>query len=108
MNRRGLLRGILAAGIAPAVVGSGILMPLGKVWVPPPIVIHEGFKNAMLEDALEQIERAVRDVVVYGTGGLYMGVNGVRRLGPRELYKTADEITLKMKWAGQCRSEWGR
>ncbi len=34
MNRRGLLKGILSAGFAPAFVGSGVLMPLGKVWVP--------------------------------------------------------------------------
>ncbi len=31
MNRRGFLAGILAAGVAPAVVGSGILMPVRMV-----------------------------------------------------------------------------
>lgn len=30
MNRRSLLAGILAAGFAPAVVGSGILMPVQR------------------------------------------------------------------------------
>lgn len=37
MNRRGLLAGIIAAGIAPAAIGSGILMP-GRAlrpWVDP-------------------------------------------------------------------------
>lgn len=34
MNRRGLLGAILAAGMAPAAIGSGILMPVRRVWVP--------------------------------------------------------------------------
>jgi len=34
MNRRGFLGSILAAGYAPAAISSGVLMPLGKVWVP--------------------------------------------------------------------------
>ena len=37
MDRRGFLQSILAAGVAPAVVGSGILMPIKKLWTPPPI-----------------------------------------------------------------------
>jgi len=32
MNRRSFIASILAAGIAPAVVGSGILMPVRKLW----------------------------------------------------------------------------
>ena len=32
INRRGFLQSILAAGIAPAVVGSGILMPVRQIW----------------------------------------------------------------------------
>jgi hypothetical protein len=31
MNRRGFLQAILAAGVAPAVVGSGVLMPVRLV-----------------------------------------------------------------------------
>lgn len=31
MNRRGLLAGILAAGFAPAAIGSGILMPVRRI-----------------------------------------------------------------------------
>lgn len=37
MNRRGFLRGmagILAAGVAPAVIPSGILMPVRTLWKP--------------------------------------------------------------------------
>ena len=31
VNRRGLLAGILAAGFAPAAIGSGILMPVRRI-----------------------------------------------------------------------------
>lgn len=34
MNRRSFLKSILAAGVAPAVIGSGILMPVKKLWTP--------------------------------------------------------------------------
>lgn len=34
MNRRGFLQGIIAAGVAPAFVGSSILMPVKKLWTP--------------------------------------------------------------------------
>jgi hypothetical protein len=35
MNRRGFLRGILAAGVAPAFIGSSILMPVRKIITQP-------------------------------------------------------------------------
>lgn len=34
MNRRGFLAGILASGVAPAAVGSSILMPVRKLVAP--------------------------------------------------------------------------
>jgi len=34
MNRRGFLQAILAAGVAPAFVGSGVLMPVRELWTP--------------------------------------------------------------------------
>lgn len=34
MNRRGFLAGILAAGVAPAFVGSKILMPVKRIITP--------------------------------------------------------------------------
>lgn len=37
MNRRGFLKGmagILAAGVAPALIPSGILMPVRQLWTP--------------------------------------------------------------------------
>ena len=48
MERRGFLKSILAAGAAPAVVGSGILMPVkeiilprGNYLIPPSLVVKE-------------------------------------------------------------------
>jgi hypothetical protein len=37
-TRRGLLKGILAAGMAPAAIGSGILMPVKEIAGPSPIL----------------------------------------------------------------------
>ena len=34
MNRRGFLGGILAASFAPAIVGSGVLMPVRQIILP--------------------------------------------------------------------------
>lgn len=38
MNRRGFLQSVLAAGVAPAFVGSGILMPVRKLITAPDII----------------------------------------------------------------------
>lgn len=38
MNRREFLKGlggVLAAGVAPAFIGSDVLMPVKKIWTPP-------------------------------------------------------------------------
>lgn len=37
-TRRGFLAGIIAAGMAPAIAKSGILMPVKKIFVPPGFV----------------------------------------------------------------------
>lgn len=34
MNRRGFLASILAAGVAPAAIGSGVLMPIKRIVLP--------------------------------------------------------------------------
>ncbi len=34
MKRRGFLKSMLAAGVAPAVIGSGILMPVKEIIIP--------------------------------------------------------------------------
>ena len=41
MNRRGFLAGILATGVAPAVISSGVLMSVRKLIVPEPRVLIE-------------------------------------------------------------------
>ena len=40
MDRRSFLKSILAAGVAPAIVGSGILMPVRKLLVPPQEIVE--------------------------------------------------------------------
>lgn len=39
MNRRGFIKTILAAGMAPAVVRGGILMPVRQLWTPPALIV---------------------------------------------------------------------
>lgn len=39
MNRRGFMQSILAAGVAPAFVGSSILMPMRQLWTPARTII---------------------------------------------------------------------
>lgn len=44
MDRRGFLGAILAAGVAPAFVGSSVLMPIRKLFIPrgPFVTIDDG------------------------------------------------------------------
>lgn len=57
MNRRGFLRGMLAAATAPFVVTSaGVLMPVRKIWTPfdydvevLPLTVHDLRARAMAE-----------------------------------------------------------
>lgn len=48
MNRRGFLGAILATATAPAIVSSGVLMPVRKIWTPaePFFAIDEGHTDA--------------------------------------------------------------
>lgn len=41
MKRRGFLASILAAGVAPAAIGSGVLMPIRKILAPHALVTAE-------------------------------------------------------------------
>jgi hypothetical protein len=34
IDRRGFMASILAAGFAPAAIGSGVLMPVARLWTP--------------------------------------------------------------------------
>ena len=52
MNRRGFLTGmagILAAGYAPSVLPSGIIMPIRKLWTPPKEIIISEFALKALD-----------------------------------------------------------
>ena len=42
MNRRGLLGGILAACVAPAFIGSKVLMPVKTLWQPSTLLVGAG------------------------------------------------------------------
>lgn len=69
-NRRGFLRAVLAAGMAPAVVKAGILMPVVKpIWTP-----RFGLDMLFEADArywgvqpTPPSEPAARDAVFYGS-----------------------------------------
>lgn len=45
MNRRSFLASILAAGTAPAFIGSSVLMPVRRIWTPA-IVTLDGMTAA--------------------------------------------------------------
>lgn len=66
MNRRGFLAGILAAGVAPAVVGSGILMPVRALIVPRTDVLTLDAIRRARERLLENIVNP--PVLVYLNG----------------------------------------
>jgi hypothetical protein len=54
-TRRGFLAGILAAGFAPAAIGSGVLMPVRKIVAPPSyadISTKEMIEYARLKEAV--------------------------------------------------------
>ena len=55
LSRRSLLGGILAAAVAPAIVRSGILMPVRQIIVPE-------------ADWLRQQEKILRYAAAYGAG----------------------------------------
>jgi hypothetical protein len=60
------MAGILASAAAPAVIASGVLMPVRRVWRPAP--------NFLASDILDALHRASR--------GLYDGVDDVIYLEP--------------------------
>lgn len=56
-TRRGFMASILAAGFAPAAVGSGVLMPVRKVLAAPQVwVLHAG-RICYVDDTDRQIVR---------------------------------------------------
>ena len=92
MNRRGFLKGILAAGVAPYVVtGAGVLMPVKKLWTPinynsAQRIIFNGLVGALVPgdfvlvdvEGLQRVARVER-VVEHKLGAsvtLYSGLDG--------------------------------
>ncbi len=71
MNRRGFLSGILAAGVAPAFIGSSVLMPVRQIWKPDARLI-QAQTNALLDAA----ERAINPPVVIDEWRAYGGAAG--------------------------------
>lgn len=59
MRRRGFLASILAAGVAPAVVGSGILMPVKEI-----ITVRGPFPYTGSEEALATMRLLVEQMVL--------------------------------------------
>lgn len=66
MDRRGFLKSILAAGVAPAFVGSSVLMPVRKILSAEPVLFvpsGTGATPKTIQDALW-----AADAVLYGDG----------------------------------------
>jgi len=80
MRRRGFLAGILAAGVAPAAVGSGVLMPVRSLYLPPSI----GSAITQTSDLVLQVTRERRDDLMDPLPFIFVAVNGVVRLVRRD------------------------
>lgn len=56
MQRRGFLGAVLAAGVAPAAIGSGILMPVKKIVLVDPFG-QFGFAEVVVEGKMLKFRR---------------------------------------------------
>lgn len=56
MNRRGFLSSILAAGVAPAAIGSGVLMPIKRIVLPEYLEIIDPTMDALRYATLYPME----------------------------------------------------
>lgn len=61
ITRRGFLKGILAAGMAPAFIGPDVLMPVRKVFTPG----HDGASVLTLRDIRNIQDQMNRDLLIY-------------------------------------------
>lgn len=80
MNRRGFLQSILAAGVAPYVVSSGVLMPVKKIWVP--------------EVSIERIFFPGQSVFYYSNGREILRWEALPPINPfpQPIHKAVDEL----------------
>jgi hypothetical protein len=112
LDRRGFLAAILAAGAAPAIARSGVLMPLGRVgrvWVPPlimtipfagPMTATEAKRLAQkfFDSQTEQLTDAMGDFFAYGQCITLIDSNTkFHHIPMREAY--TDKLVLKPRWA---------
>lgn len=59
IQRRSFLGAILASGLAPAFVRSGVLMPVKEVWVPPVVVDVTMTIQEYMQHARQRLEKQV-------------------------------------------------
>ena len=79
MNRRGFLSSILAAGIAPAAIGSGVLMPVRKIWTPENNLLKA---EMIIQEALITLEAGD----IFTISGLTQKNGQLRRFVVQETY----------------------
>lgn len=60
MNRRGFLAGILASGVAPAAIGSGILMPVRPLYLTSGLIVPHALNFQMVSYFDEDWEHAIQ------------------------------------------------
>lgn len=66
MNRRGFMRSILAAGIAPYVVtAAGVLMPVRRIVSAPAGVLTEEFLRSYMNNVWRELSRAPAPDFIY-------------------------------------------
>ena len=89
MNRRGFLGAMLAAAVAPAVVKSGVLMPVRPIWTPPVWMgmdfgVEDFTAQAYFDGA--QWQEHMLDALRYGVGAVRILPDArVERVRPWEL-----------------------
>lgn len=102
-SRRGFLRGlagILAAGVAPAAIGSNILMPVKKLWTPTETTVaelYESFGSTLLMSLSVENQ--------YGEKVWEQTFNPPKIIQPGEAIigawpplTTNDKISMEIKW----------
>ena len=93
INRRGFLQSILAAGVAPAVIGSGILMPVRTILVP------EAAKLIISPEGAEGLNVLFRGYPKLMWPGIEAWYNKNFVVSSRGLHR-ALQLVLKSTWKG--------
>lgn len=85
LSRRSFIAGLF---VAPAVIKiPGLLMPVRPIRQPTIAQFVELAYGDLLRQWQREIFKAYEDAILYGTGGVELGFNGLaRRIEPTELY----------------------